>query len=105
MNSRKLFSHARPALCLAVALAFVPAAVVPQENEPKVLKKVLPAYPDILKKMGVSGTVRVKVTIGSDGDSHSTRIEVLWLRAHGRMAPMRCVANTTFEYRTSLLVG
>ena len=67
MNSRKLFSHARAALCLALALTFLPAALVPQETEPKVLKKVLPAYPDILKKMGVSGTVRVKLTIGADG--------------------------------------
>jgi TonB family protein len=67
MNSRKLFSHVRAALCLAFALTLVPAAVVPQENEPKVLKKVLPAYPEILKKMGVSGTVRVKVTIAADG--------------------------------------
>ena len=67
MNSSKPFSHARAALCLALALAFLPASLVPQENEPKVLKKVLPAYPEILKKMGVSGTVRVKVTIAADG--------------------------------------
>jgi TonB family protein len=67
MNSNKLFLHARAALCLALAMTFVPAALTPQENEPKVLKKVLPAYPDILKKMGVSGTVRVKLNIGADG--------------------------------------
>lgn len=67
MNSRKRFSHARAALYLALTLTFLPAALVPQENEPRVLKKVLPAYPDILKRMGVSGTVRVKVTIGADG--------------------------------------
>lgn len=67
MNSSKPFSHVRAALCLALALTFVPGAVVPQENEPKVLKKTLPAYPEILKKMGVSGTVRVKVTIAADG--------------------------------------
>ena len=67
MNSSKPFSHTRSALCLALALAFLPAAVVPQENAPRVLKKVIPAYPEILAKMGVSGTVRVKVTIAADG--------------------------------------
>ena len=67
MNARKLFSHARATLCLAFALALIPSAAVPQENQPKLLKKVLPAYPEILKKMNVSGTVRVQVTIGADG--------------------------------------
>jgi TonB family protein len=72
MNSRKLISHAIAALCLAAALAFLASAVVPQENppkenQPKLLKKVIPAYPDILKKMNVSGTVRVQVTIAADG--------------------------------------
>jgi len=67
MNSTKMFSHARAALCLALALTFLSATTIPQENEPKVLKKVLPVYPDILKKMGVSGTVRVRITIGADG--------------------------------------
>jgi TonB family protein len=62
-----MLSYARTALGVALALGFLPALAIPQENEPKVLKKVLPAYPDILKKMGVSGTVRVKVTIGADG--------------------------------------
>ena len=72
MNSLKLFPHAAAALCLAFALAFLPSLVVPQENapkenQPKVLKKVIPAYPEILKKMNVSGTVRVQVTIAPDG--------------------------------------
>ena len=67
MNSRKLFSLVRAASCLAVALTFLSAAAVPQENAPKLLKKVIPTYPEILSKMGVSGTVRVKVTIAADG--------------------------------------
>jgi TonB family protein len=67
MTSSKLLTHARAALCLALALTFLTTAAVPQETLPKVLKKVVPAYPDILKKMNVSGTVRVSVTINSDG--------------------------------------
>lgn len=71
MTSRKLISHALAALCLAAALAFLPSVVAqenaPKENQPKLLKKVIPAYPDILKKMNVSGTVRVQATIAADG--------------------------------------
>jgi len=67
MNSSKLASHARAALCFAAALTFLPALTVPQEAQPKVLKKVIPVYPDILKKMNVSGTVRMQVTIAADG--------------------------------------
>jgi TonB family protein len=67
MNSSKLFLHAAAALCLAAALAFLPSAVVPQEAQPRLLKKVIPAYPEILKKMNVSGTVKVQVTIAADG--------------------------------------
>jgi TonB family protein len=67
MNSFKLYSHARAALCLAATLIFLPAPSVPQEAQPKVLKKVIPAYPEILKKMNVSGTVRISVTIAADG--------------------------------------
>jgi TonB family protein len=72
MNSSKPFLHAGAALCLAAALAFLPSTVVPQENAPKenqprLLKKVIPAYPEILKKMNVSGTVKVQATIAADG--------------------------------------
>jgi TonB family protein len=76
MNSRKLLSHARAALCLAFALTFVPAAVVPQENPPpRLLKKVIPAYPEILKKMNVSGTVKVQVTIAADGSVKDVEVK------------------------------
>ena len=76
MNSTKLYSHARAALCLAVALTFLPAAVVPQENQPpRLLKKVIPAYPEILKKMNVSGTVKVQVTIAADGSVKDVEVK------------------------------
>ena len=72
MKSLKLISYVLAALCLAAAMAFLPSIVVPQENapkenQPKLLKKVIPAYPEILKKMNVSGTVRVQATIAPDG--------------------------------------
>src|ERR1700744_2319688 len=68
MNSLKLTSLLRAALCLAATLTFLPAPSVPQETQStKVLKKVIPAYPEIIKKMSVSGTVRMQVTIAADG--------------------------------------
>jgi len=67
MTSSNLFTHARAALCLALSFVFLTAGAVPQETQPRLLKKVVPAYPEILKKMNVSGTVRVEVTINPDG--------------------------------------
>jgi TonB family protein len=45
----------------------LPLGVSAQEAEPKPLKKSLPVYPEVLRKMGISGTVRLKVTIAADG--------------------------------------
>jgi TonB family protein len=56
----------RLALCACVA-GLLPFVLASQENEPKPVKKVVPAYPDVLKRMGISGTVRVRVTIAPDG--------------------------------------
>ena len=53
-------------LCAFVACT-LPTALSSQEIEPKPLKKVIPAYPDVLKRMGLSGTVRLKVLIAPDG--------------------------------------
>jgi TonB family protein len=78
MNSSKLFLHAAAALCLAGAMAFLPPAVVPQENQPqppRLLKKVIPAYPEILKKMNVSGTVKVQATINADGSVKDVEVK------------------------------
>jgi TonB family protein len=80
MNSSKPLLHAGAALCLAAAMAFLPSAVVPQENAPKenqprLLKKVIPAYPEILKKMNVSGTVKVHVTVATDGSVKDVEVK------------------------------
>jgi TonB family protein len=64
----------RLAFCAVLACS-LPLAVSSQENELKPLKRVIPAYPDVLKRMGLSGTVRVKVTVAPDGSVKE--IEVL----------------------------
>ena len=53
-------------LCAFVACT-LPTALSSQEIEPKPVKKVIPAYPEVLKRMGLSGTVRLKVLIAPDG--------------------------------------
>jgi len=53
--------------CAALLAAVLPLVASSQEAEPKPVKKVLPVYPDVLKHAGISGTVRVRVTIAPDG--------------------------------------
>jgi TonB family protein len=43
------------------------APVRGQENDRKILKKVEAQYPSVLKRRGIGGTVRLKVTIHADG--------------------------------------
>jgi TonB family protein len=60
---------------LAVAgLAAGALSLWAQENEPKPTKKVIPEYPAILRKAGVSGTVRLKVAIAQDGAVKSVEV-------------------------------
>jgi TonB family protein len=52
--------------CLLFALlGLIPASA--QESDRKVVKRVEPQYPAILKRRGIGGTVRLKVTIHADG--------------------------------------
>jgi len=39
-----------------------------------VKSKVAPVYPDLAKKMAISGTVRVAVVVGSNGSVKSTKV-------------------------------
>ena len=52
--------------CLLLALVGV-APMRGQEAERKILKKVEAQYPSILKRRGIGGTVRLKVTVHADG--------------------------------------
>ena len=53
-------------LALSVLLLFFSAGGWSQENR-KLIKKVDPVYPDLARKMNMTGTVKVEVTIGTDG--------------------------------------
>ena len=60
-------------LCL-VACCLLPLAVTPQEPEPKPVKKVIPAYPDVFKGRGIYGAVRLKVQIDADGSVKAVEV-------------------------------
>ncbi len=52
--------------CLLLVLLSV-APVRGQEADRKIIKKVEAQYPSILKRRGIGGTVRLKVTVHADG--------------------------------------
>lgn len=64
----------------AVAAAFLTGAVglaqtsTTEEGKRKVKIKVSPAYPELARRMSVSGKVKIEVVITPDGHVRSTRV-------------------------------
>lgn len=54
--------------------ALNPVSAFAQDEGRKVKSRVAPAYPELAKKMSVSGTVKVEVTIAPNGSVKSTRV-------------------------------
>lgn len=54
------------AFVLSLTLVLFPAGTRSQENR-KLIKKVDPVYPDLARKMNMTGTVKVEITIAKDG--------------------------------------
>lgn len=54
------------AAVLSLILVSFPAGSWSQENR-KLIKKVDPVYPDLARKMNMTGTVKVEITIAKDG--------------------------------------
>ena len=81
MDSRKR----RAELCaltliqLALTLAFItvlflwPGDSWGQESR-KLIKKVDPVYPDLARKMHMTGTVKVEISIATDGNVHEVKL-------------------------------
>jgi TonB family protein len=61
------------ALSLGVFLSCAAAAQAPDSGR-KILKKVTPQYPAILKTKGLGGIVRLKVIIKPDGSVRDTEV-------------------------------
>jgi TonB family protein len=45
-----------------------------QETDRKVTSKVSPIYPEIARKMGLSGTVRIEVVVAPNGTVKDTKV-------------------------------
>jgi len=63
--------------CLAVpllllGLMFSVAGGSAQENR-KLLKKVEPVYPDLARRMNMTGTVKVEITVSADGNVNEVK--------------------------------
>jgi TonB family protein len=54
-------------------LFFSPGGSRGQETR-KLIKKVDPVYPDLARKMNMTGTVRVEISIATDGSVHDVQI-------------------------------
>jgi len=74
MNSMKLAAK----FALVTALGAASAAAVAAQSAPvtrrPVRHLVTPIYPELAKKMNLTGTARIEVTIGPDGTVRHTRI-------------------------------
>jgi len=64
-RNRRTGSAAICVYLLFALLCLTPARA--QDNDRKVVKKVEPQYPAILKRRGIGGTVRLKVFVHADG--------------------------------------
>lgn len=53
--------------CLFVVFAIGSGVVFSQEIDRKIVKKVEPEYPSVLRDKGIGGTVRLRVTVRPDG--------------------------------------
>jgi len=70
--SDKLKKSKSALLCLCVLSLFA-VSLLAQSEERKIVKRVQPEYPNILKNKGIGGTVRLEVTIGTSGTVKSVR--------------------------------
>jgi TonB family protein len=94
-NPMKLATKFALALALgAMSAAAVGAQSIPVTRRP-IRHLVTPAYPELAKKLNLTGTARIEVTIGPDGTVRHTRI----LGGHPVLAAEaeHAVEKSTFE--------
>jgi TonB family protein len=75
---RKLVKPPVESLALAVAIGAVCVASLGAQNAPPTRRPVrhlvTPVYPELARKMNLTGTARIEVIIGPDGTVHHTRV-------------------------------
>jgi len=58
-----------------VAVAFTPSLVLAEDGgERKVKNRVSPSYPEIARKMGIAGIVRLQLTVAPNGSVKETKV-------------------------------
>lgn len=62
-------------ICFLGAVLIGGASIRAQSNERKVVKKVEPYYPEVLRERNIGGTVRLKVLVKADGKVRNVEIE------------------------------
>jgi TonB family protein len=97
--ARKLKKLSLETLALALALCAVSVASLGAQSAPltrrPVRHLVTPAYPELAKKLNLTGTARIEVTIGPDGTVKHTRV----IGGHPVLAAEaeRAAEKSTFE--------
>jgi TonB family protein len=61
-------------LCLAAVALVAPRHVSSQDAQLKPIKKVVPEYPEALRKLAISGVVRLRVSVDADGNVEDVEI-------------------------------
>ena len=70
----KKFMLATTALALFSGVSFAAQPGTTDETKRKVKAKTLPGYPELARRMNVSGKVKIEVVITPDGHVKSTRV-------------------------------
>ena len=74
MFSGKVVRAVQSGLLLTSLLIGQPSPVAAQETERKVKSQVKPVFPDLARRMRLSGRVRIEATISADGTVKNTRV-------------------------------
>jgi TonB family protein len=61
------------AVVVVAGLSLTAATLCAQEAR-KVITRVTPTYPEMARRMGLQGTVKVRIVIGADGQVKDTRV-------------------------------
>jgi TonB family protein len=81
-----------------LAVALTPSLVLAEDGgERKVKNKVSPSYPEIAKKMGIAGIVRLQLTVAPNGSVKETKV----IGGHPILVTAAVDAVKKWKYETS----
>lgn len=78
MSIKTMVRGVRGAMLLALALAltgtFSPAGLAQDHMDRRVKSKVSPVYPEIARRMGLSGNVKLQLVVAANGEVKETKV-------------------------------